>query len=72
MKYIKRIIYNFFLYTSKKYYMDNNWYVYKHIRLDRNEVFYIGIGNKKNYGRAYEFVFSKRSEFWKKIYQRNF
>lgn len=51
--------------------MDNNWYVYKHIRLDRNEVFYIGIGNKKNYGRAYEFVFSKRSEFWKKIYQKS-
>lgn len=24
MKYIKRIIYNFFLYTSKKYYMDNH------------------------------------------------
>ncbi len=24
MKYIKRIIYNFLLYTSKKYYMDNH------------------------------------------------
>lgn len=24
MKYIKRILHNFFLYTSKKYYMDNH------------------------------------------------
>lgn len=48
----------------------NNWYVYKHIRLDKNIVFYIGIGNKKNYGRAYEFTFSKRSEFWKRVYQK--
>lgn len=24
MKYIKRIVYNFLLYTSKKYYMDNH------------------------------------------------
>lgn len=24
MKYIKRLIHNFFLYTSKKYYMDNH------------------------------------------------
>ncbi len=22
----------------------NNWYVYKHIRMDSNEAFYIGIG----------------------------
>lgn len=33
-------------------------YLYRHIRLDKNEVFYIGIGtkgiNKKGYGRAFE------------------
>jgi hypothetical protein len=26
----------------------NDWYVYKHIRLYKKLVFYIGIGNKKN------------------------
>ncbi len=29
-------------------------YVYKHIRLDTNEIFYIGIGNNNDYGRAYQ------------------
>lgn len=40
-------------------------YVYKHIRNDTNEVFYIGIGDDKNYNRAYQ----KRSRnlFWKHI-----
>ena len=28
-------------------------YVYRHIRLDKNEPFYIGIGSAKNYYRAY-------------------
>ena len=50
--------------------MIDNWYVYKHIRLDKNISFYIGIGNKKNFARAYEFVFSKRSLFWKRIYEK--
>ncbi len=48
--------------------IDNDWYVYQHIRLDKNIIFYIGIGKKKNFGRAYEFTFSKRNNFWKKIY----
>lgn len=47
---------------------DNNWYVYQHVRLDKNIVFYIGIGKKENFGRAYEFKFSKRSDFWKRVY----
>lgn len=40
-------------------------YVYKHVRLDTNEVFYIGIGIQDKYKRA----FSKRSRnaFWKNI-----
>lgn len=50
--------------------MSNNWYVYEHIRLDKNIVFYVGIGNKNEFGRAYEFNFLKRSVFWKRIYQK--
>ena len=50
--------------------MSNNWYVYKHIRLDKNEPFYIGIGNKKNYYRAYETLASKRNEVWNKIFNK--
>lgn len=37
-------------------------YIYKHIRKDTNEVFYIGIGSKKS--RAYSMY--RRNEFWKK------
>ena len=50
-------------------------YLYRHIRLDTNEVFYIGIGTKPSksrihgfnteYPRAYEK--SKRTDFWKNI-----
>jgi len=44
---------------------ENKWYVYKHIREDKNEPFYIGIGFVENYKRAYD---SKgRSEFWNRI-----
>ena len=32
--------------------MSNNWYIYKHIRLYTNEIFYIGIGNKKDFAIA--------------------
>ena len=28
-------------------------YIYRHIRLDKNEPFYIGIGSDKDYKRAY-------------------
>lgn len=42
-------------------------YVYRHIRLDKNEPFYIGIANhvRKDYVRANERA--RRSEWWKKI-----
>lgn len=50
----------------------NRFYVYKHIRLDTNQVFYIGIGTKtqkdikKNtYTRA--FVVCNRNKFWKNV-----
>jgi hypothetical protein len=40
-------------------------YVYRHIRLDKNEPFYIGIGSDNNYKRAYSRF--KRSKFWNNI-----
>jgi hypothetical protein len=42
-------------------------YVYRHIRLDKNEPFYIGIGSDKNgkYIRANDI--NKRNKFWKNI-----
>lgn len=50
--------------------MENNWYVYQHIRKDKNEVFYIGIGNKKNFSRVFEFRKDKRNEIWCKIFSK--
>lgn len=55
------------------------YYVYRHIRLDKNEVFYVGIGTKtKNnaksiksiYGRAYVYGKNSRSAWWKRIYNK--
>jgi|LakMenEpi03Aug12_release.lakeMendotaPanAssembly.Ray.scaffolds.fasta_scaffold673692_2 hypothetical protein len=40
-------------------------YVYRHIRLDKNEPFYIGIGKINNYKRAY--LKSIRNVIWKQI-----
>lgn len=48
--------------------MMNKFYIYEHVRVDTNEVFYIGKGtvNKNNpYGRSREK--SRRSDLWKKI-----
>jgi hypothetical protein len=50
--------------------MENNWYVYQHIRKDKDEPFYVGIGNKVNYARAYEFRKDKRNEVWWKIFNK--
>ena len=50
--------------------MENNWYVYRHIRLDKNEPFYIGIGNKKNYARAHQIKSDRRNEIWCKIFSK--
>lgn len=41
--------------------------VYRHIRLDKNEPFYIGIGKET---RPYEFP-SNRGNFWEKIYNKS-
>jgi hypothetical protein len=40
-------------------------YVYRHIRLDKNEPFYIGIGTSKYYNRAHRN--KNRSDLWKRI-----
>lgn len=40
-------------------------YVYRHIRLDKNEPFYIGIGSDNNYQRAYDV--SSRNKHWNNI-----
>lgn len=40
-------------------------YVYRHIRLDTNQVFYIGIGIGYSYQRAFQKTY--RSDFWQKI-----
>jgi hypothetical protein len=41
-------------------------YVYRHIRLDKNEPFYIGIGSDTHYTRAYE-KGNRRNKIWKDI-----
>jgi hypothetical protein len=45
--------------------ISNSTYIYRHIRLDKNEPFYIGIGTDSKYQRAY----SKQSRniFWNRI-----
>ncbi len=43
----------------------NNSYVYKHIRLDNNQIFYIGVGTGKNYKRAYSKA--GRNKYWNNI-----
>ena len=40
-------------------------YVYRHIRLDKNEPFYIGIGSDTNYKRAYSK--RNRNKYWNNI-----
>jgi len=53
------------------------YYLYRHIRLDKNEPFYVGIGSKKNanfftmsneYERA--FVKKRRSAWWQSIVEK--
>lgn len=39
-------------------------YVYRHIRLDKNEPFYIGIGNQSNHKRAYDYSKNRRNKIW--------
>jgi hypothetical protein len=47
----------------------NKYYLYRHIRVDKNEPFYIGVGTKRiwptDYGRAY--TRTKRNSIWMSI-----
>ena len=43
----------------------NNAYVYRHRRLDTNEIFYVGIGSDSSYKRAFNRV--NRSDWWKRL-----
>lgn len=43
-------------------------YVYRHIRLDKNEPFYIGIGTDSNYQRAYSK--NSRNIFWQRVVKK--
>ena len=45
----------------------NKFYVYEHIRLDTNEVFYVGKGTGR---RAYETKGDRRSEHWKRVHNK--
>ena len=44
-------------------------YIYRHIRLDKNEPFYIGISSDKNYYRAKDY--KKRNKIWKDIVNKS-
>lgn len=50
-----------------------NYYIYRHIRLDKNEPFYIGLGTKKDRCTTYESIYHraythyKRNSHWRKI-----
>ena len=45
-------------------------YLYRHIRLDKNEPFYIGIGSDLYYKRAYDLKNNRRNYIWNKIIQK--
>lgn len=44
---------------------ENNWYLYRHRRLDTFEIFYVGIGSTDNNFRAYSL--HSRNNFWKNV-----
>jgi hypothetical protein len=41
-------------------------YLYRHIRIDKNEPFYIGVGTNKKYKREAQ-IGTRRSEYWNRI-----
>lgn len=56
--------------------MEKTYYLYRHVRLDKNEPFYVGIGTHytrwkghyTSYRRAYDRT--DRSNLWKKVYKK--
>ena len=59
----------YFSYICKKLNIMNIHYIYQHIRLDTNEVFYIGKGVQKKYNYKYYRAFDtkRRNNIWKNI-----
>jgi len=57
--------------------VENNYYLYRHIRLDKNEPFYIGIGTKckefTNHKGEYTRAFNRegRNNYWKHIINKS-
>lgn len=47
--------------------MESNWYLYRHLK-PNGEVFYIGIGSTKSFGRAH--TKNKRTSFWHNIVEK--
>lgn len=45
--------------------MLNNYYLYRHIRLDNNQVFYIGIGTKNRFKSV-----NSRNKYWNNIVKK--
>lgn len=43
-------------------------YLYRHIRVDKNEPFYVGIGSDSNYNRAYDK--KSRNKYWNHIVKK--
>ena len=37
----------------------NKYYLYRHIRLDKNEPFYIGIGTKEERYKSFEMIYKR-------------
>jgi hypothetical protein len=45
-------------------------YLYRHIRLDKNQPFYIGIGSDSSFTRANDFKDKRRNVLWNRIYSK--
>src|SRR5690242_16322389 len=45
--------------------MNENYYIYRHRRLDNNKIFYVGLGSNENFKRAFEK--RNRNKYWKNI-----
>ena len=45
----------------------NTCYVYRHIRLDKNEPFYVGVGSDSKFRRAYNSGLKDRNVYWHRI-----
>jgi hypothetical protein len=52
--------------------LDKNFYIYRHIRPDKNEVFYIGKGSLLSKGHSFRPEEKRRrSEWWRKVVEKN-